>query len=200
MRRLCGLTFISRPATTASRPFDLICMIDIADRNGTSCGPAHQQPTGFVCAFRCQSAFDVFPRVIVMRLLITALIVGLGFSLPCAAGLLSHGCSNCGCRQFDRVCRTVPEVKKITESKYVVECEEVCLPGKSRCEERIVADNDAPGGQRCETVMVPTCSRIVTKKKLKKVTTTIEKPSWKCVVDTVCTQCGCQCGSTNCGK
>ncbi len=151
-------------------------------------------------AERYQCAFDTFPRVIVMRVLVMALIVGVGISLPCTAGIFSHACSNCGCQQLNKACRLVPEVKKITETKYVVECEEVCLPGKSRCEERMIADNCAPGCQRCEAVMVPTCDRIVTKKKLKKVTTTIEKPSWKCVVDTVCSQCGCQCGTANCGK
>jgi hypothetical protein len=54
--------------------------------------------------------------------------------------------------------------------------------------------NCAPGGQRCESVRVPTCERIVCKKKLKKVTTTVDKPGWKCVVETVCNECGTQCG------
>lgn len=135
-----------------------------------------------------------------MRILIATLIIGTGIAVPCAAGLFSQRCSNCGCQQLEKVCRVVPDVKKVTETKFVVECEDICLPGKSQCSERMVTENCAPGEQRCEKVLEPTCSRIVTRKKLKKVTTTVDKPGWKCVVDTVCTQCGCQCGTANCGK
>lgn len=143
---------------------------------------------------------DTFARVNHMRTLIVAFVVGGGFAAPCIAGLFVHRCSNCGCQQLEKVCKVVPDVKKVTETKFVVECEEICLPGKSNCEERIVDDNCAPGQQRCEMVRVPTCDRIVVKKKLKKVTTTIDKPGWKCVVETVCSQCGCQCSSASCGK
>ena len=135
-----------------------------------------------------------------MRVLIATLIVGAGLSLPCAAGLFSHGCERCGCQQSKKVCRVVPDVKKVTETKFVVECEEICLPGKSRCTERMVEDQCVAGSQRCETVREPTCDRIVTKKTLKKVTTTVDKPGWKCVVETVCSQCGNQCGPSHCGK
>lgn len=135
-----------------------------------------------------------------MRILIATLIIGTSIALPCTAGLFSQRCSQCGCQQLERVCRVIPDVKKITQTKFVVECEEICLPGNSHCTQRMVAENCAPGEQRSETVLEPTCDRIVTKKKLKKVTTTVDKPGWKCVVDTVCTQCGCQCGTANCAK
>lgn len=121
-------------------------------------------------------------------------------ALPCGAGLPTQACSNCGCCQLQKVCRRVPDVKKVTETKFVAECEEFCVPGKSRCEEQVVADASAPGGQRCETVTVPTCGRVYTRTKLKKVTTTTEKMTYKCVVDTVCSQCGQSCGSGTCGK
>jgi hypothetical protein len=135
-----------------------------------------------------------------MRIFAAILIVGTGLSLPCTAGLFSHGCPQCGCPQLKKVCRVVPDVKKVPETKFVVTCEEICLPGRSHCTERVVADQCAPGGQRCETVREPTCDRIVTKKTLKKVTTTVDKPGWKCVVETVCSQCGTACGTAQCGK
>lgn len=131
-----------------------------------------------------------------MRISIVTLLAGIGFCLPCAAGLFSHRCSKCGCEQVEKVCRVVPDVKNVTKTKFVVECNEVCLPGKSVCEERMVSDSNCIGGQRCESVKVPTCGRIVLEKKLKKVTTTVEEPGWKCVVETVCNGCGHHCGST----
>ncbi len=126
--------------------------------------------------------------------------LGLAVVIPCQAGLFSHGCPHCGCSQVKKVCRIVPDVKKITETKYVVECEEVCLPGKSRHEERLVTDPACVNSQRCEIVPVPTCGRIVTKKKLKKFTTTVEQPGYKCVVETVCGQCGNACVDSACGR
>lgn len=130
-----------------------------------------------------------------MMRFLSALILA-GVAIPSQAGLLADCCPNCGCHQLQKVCRVVPDVKKVTQTKYTVESEDVCVQGKTRCEERLVADANCPNGLRCETVQVPTCDRIVTKKKIKKVTTTVEKPTFKCVVDTVCSQCGTNC----CGK
>jgi len=119
-------------------------------------------------------------------------LLGLAAASTCIAGGQT-GCAECGCNRLKKVCRVVPEVKKVTATKWVVECEEICIPGKSRCEERLVSDPACVDAPRYETVTVPTCDRIVTRKKLKKVTTTTEKPSFKCVVDTVCCQCGGNC-------
>ena len=129
-----------------------------------------------------------------MRLFFLTLLSGLAIVLPCRAGFFSHRCSHCGCSNVKQVCRVVPDVKKVTQTKWVVECEDVCFPGRTRCEERLVADNCVAGAQRCEAVAEPTCDRIITRKKLKKVTTTIDKPGFKCVVETVCGQCGDSCG------
>ncbi|MEI8378608.1 MAG: hypothetical protein WCJ09_00675 [Planctomycetota bacterium] len=137
-------------------------------------------------------------RIATVRILIACLIFCT--TLPCIAGWFSRSCSKCGCGELEKVCRVVPDVKKVTETKFVVDCEDICLPGKSCTEERMVSDACVAGGQRCEKVSVPTCDRIVTKKKLKKVTTTVDKPGWKCVVDTICSQCGHNCGTANCGK
>ncbi len=135
-----------------------------------------------------------------MRHFLLTLVCGLAFAIPCGAGFINAPCPKCGCCELKRVCRVVADVKKVTEAKYEVIEEEVCLLGKSCSEERVVADPCSPGGQRCETVQSPRCGRVVCKKKLKKTTTTVEKPIAKCVVDTVCCQCGNCCQSGNCGQ
>ena len=129
-----------------------------------------------------------------MRLLALTLLSGLAIVLPCRAGFFSHCCSECGCSHVKKVCRVVPDVKKVPDIRWVVECEDICLPGRTRCVERMVNDNCVVGDQHCETVAEPTCDRIITRKKLKKVTTTIDKPGFKCIVETVCSQCGTTCG------
>lgn len=135
-----------------------------------------------------------------MKRLSITLLLGMALASQCRGGVGMHSCASCGCSDLKRTCKVVPDKKKVTETKYVVECEEVCLPGPTQCEERLVTDPNCVDGQRYEKVMVPTCDRIVTKKKIKKITTTVEKPGWKCVVETVCTQCGNQCGTANCSK
>ena len=144
-----------------------------------------------------------------MRAFLTALVCGLAISIPCQAGFFGIGirirkeaapCSHCGGSQLKKVCRLVSDVKKLTETKYSVEEEEICLPGKSANEERVFEDSCAPGGRRCETVQVPRCGEMYCKKKLKKTTTTVEKPIQKCVVETVCCQCGSICERGHCGQ
>lgn len=133
-----------------------------------------------------------------MKHFLLTIALGLAIVIPCQAGLFSRPCPECGCCQLKRVCRLVPDVKKVTENKYVVEEEEVCLLGKSCTEERIIQDSCVPNCQRCEKVQTPRCGMVVCKKKLKKTTTTVEKPSAKCVMETVCCQCGRVCDSGNC--
>jgi hypothetical protein len=138
-----------------------------------------------------------------MKNFLLALVWATIFAIPCQAGFFSfvrkcNPCPQCGCGQLKKVCRLVPDTKKVTQAKYTVDEEEVCLFGKSCTEERIVEDPCAPCGQRCETVQSPRCGRIVCKKKLKKTTTTVEKPGFKCVLETVCCQCGCNCDLTDC--
>jgi hypothetical protein len=131
------------------------------------------------------------------------LLCGLTLAIPCQAGLFGKAgspCSQCGCGQLKKVCRLVADVKKVTEFKYTVEEEEVCLLGKSVTEERVVEDSCSPGCQRCETVQTPRCGRIVCKKKLKKTSITVEKPTVKCIMETICCQCGCRADQGNCSQ
>lgn len=135
-----------------------------------------------------------------MKHFFATLFLGLMIVIPCQAGVFSRPCAQCGCCQLKKVCRMVPDVKKTTEVKYSVEEEEFCLMGKSGCEQVIVQDECNPNCQRCETVQVPQCGHVRCRKKLKKTSTTTEKPWVKCVVDTVCCQCGCVCDTSACVK
>lgn len=140
-----------------------------------------------------------------MRTTYTLAILLAALALPLVLLSVSHaeqalaepsctGCHECGCGQLKKVCRLVPEVKKETVTKWVLVCEDVCLPGRScKIGEKCVPDCEAHGGFRIEDIFKPTCGPIVTKKKLKQVTETVEKPGYKCVVETVCSQCGCCC-------
>ncbi len=133
-----------------------------------------------------------------MKYFLMTLLLGLGIVLPCQAGLFARPCAHCGCCQLKKVCRMVPDVKKVTVVEYVVEENDFCLFGKSSVEEVMVSDECSPTGQRCETVQVPRCGRVVFQKKLKKKTKTVDKAGFKCLVETVCTQCGGVCDSGNC--
>ena len=138
-----------------------------------------------------------------MRNFLLAVLCGLGLAIPCQAGLFGRAekpCPQCGCGQLKKVCRLVPDVKKVTEFKYTVEEEEVCLLGKSVTEECVVEDACAPGCHRRETMQTPRCGRIVCKKKLRKTSTTVEKPVVKCTLETICCQCGCRCDQGACGQ
>jgi hypothetical protein len=106
----------------------------------------------------------------------------------------STSCHQCGCGKLKKVCRLVPDIKKETVITWELVCEDVCLPGRScKVGEKCVPDCDAHKGFRFEDILKPTCGCIVTKKKLKQVTKTEEKPGFKCVVETVCCECGCCC-------
>ena len=128
-----------------------------------------------------------------MRTRFWAGLAAAGLVLPWIAGSVptTSSCPQCGCCSIEKVCKLVPEVKKETETRWVCECEDICLPGRSiKCGETCVPDCEAPGGVRKETIWQPTCSNIITRKKLKKETVTVEKPGFKCVVQSVCAHCG----------
>ncbi|MGE0757480.1 MAG: hypothetical protein AB7F89_11065 [Pirellulaceae bacterium] len=112
----------------------------------------------------------------------------LGLWHSCAAG--SPGCcTSCGCGETRLVCRIVPEVKKETKTRWVVECEEVCLPGRTQSSaECTCTSGHATPCPHC--VAHPACGRVITKKKLIRKTETIEKPGFKCVLERICCECG----------
>ena len=104
-----------------------------------------------------------------------------------------NACGQCGCCQGRKVCRLVPDVKKTTTYDYRLQCEDICLHGRSRCvgSEQVC---NCRGVCRCEPVMKPTCGRMITVAKVVKVPIVTEKCGWKCVVVCTCGGCG-QCAA-----
>lgn len=90
-----------------------------------------------------------------------------------SAVLAGDCCQKCGCEDSCRkVCRAVPDVKKVKKTVWTHECHDICLPGRTHTRD-------------CE----PTCGRVRTVKVLMKKEVTCDEPSWKWVVETVCDKC-----------
>ncbi|HWA99021.1 MAG TPA: hypothetical protein VG713_11040 [Pirellulales bacterium] len=102
-------------------------------------------------------------------------------------------CPQCGCHQLKKVCKLVPEVKKVSRTVYDVKCEDFCVPGKSKlCGTRCVPDADGRGSHR-EPIWEPSCGCVKTRKVMVSKTIVDEKPGFKCVLETYCCRCGCNC-------
>jgi hypothetical protein len=116
-----------------------------------------------------------------MLLLVASLIAASAVEVQ--AGCRCGRCnSNC-----NKVCKLVPDVKKVTTFKYCLECEDFCIPGRSKCLGwKQVCECGRP---ECVKCMQPTCACVRTKRKLMKMPVVEEHHGWKCVV--VCKCCGC---------
>src|SRR5262245_18836942 len=100
-------------------------------------------------------------------------LVGLAGCVAVQAGIFHDRCSTCGCQEnIRKVCKAVPETKKIKETKWECKCEEICIPGRTLTHD-------------CQ----PTCGRVRWVKKLVKKETTKEVPTVKWVIETVCDNC-----------
>ena len=125
-----------------------------------------------------------------LKYLVLALLLVVGLSRISQSEGNCGCCPHCGCHDVTQVCRLVPDVKKVTKTVYSVVCEDACMLGKSKkCGAECVTD-ECTGCTKQQTIWQPACGRIVTKKKLRKETVTTEQPTFKCVVETVCDQCG----------
>jgi hypothetical protein len=107
-------------------------------------------------------------------LAILILLAGLA-TLTCNSAWADDCCIHCGCHaHLQKVCRLVPDEKKVTKTHYDVKCEDICLPGRSH---------------KCGCEWIPSCGKVKTVKKLVKVDVTKKVPSFKCVVETICCDC-----------
>ena len=114
------------------------------------------------------------------------------FAVALAAG--GDGtCSHCqGCAATKKVCRWVPEKKKITIDKWDCECETICIPGRSQhCGKDCTVDCD--GKKHTVHHWIPTCAKPRTINKLRKVKEEKEVCTWKWVVEEVCDHCAGKC-------
>lgn len=134
----------------------------------------------------------------------TALLCSFGQAADdCApgAGTASAGCcADCGCRTgVTKVCRRVPEQKKVSVTCWGCKEDDFCIPGAStpNCEhcEDVCRPNDGCCLHGCTRSFVWTewlpsnCAKIFTKKKLMKRTITKTVPSYKWVVEELCPAC-----------
>jgi hypothetical protein len=82
-------------------------------------------------------------------------------------------CSQCGgCEQIRKVCKAVPETKKVKSTVWSCKCEEICIPGRTLTHD-------------CQ----PTCGRPRNVTKLVKKEVTKEVPGYKWVTTYVCGKC-----------
>jgi hypothetical protein len=102
-----------------------------------------------------------------------------------------HCCPQCGCHSVKKVCKLVPTVEKVPETKYSAKCEDFCVPGPS-CLLGTKVTKDCDGCHR-EKIWKPSCGCVRTRSVMIKEVVMKEKPGFKCVVETVCCKCGCCC-------
>jgi hypothetical protein len=107
-------------------------------------------------------------------------------------------CHQCGCTNLQKVCRLVPTVTKVPKVEYSCKCGEICVPGRSQC---VGTETVTDCNGNCYQVPAyqPTCGRVYATVTPAKTTTFTEKCGYKCVVGTVCGNCGCSCGSPGVG-
>lgn len=99
-------------------------------------------------------------------------------------------CEHCGsCCPLIKVCRAECSEKEVTHTKYRVECEDFCVPGRS-CK---FCCEDACGC--CQVCKAGTCGKVRTKKKLVKIEVKEKVPVTKCVVEYLCPGCCDACGA-----
>jgi hypothetical protein len=131
-------------------------------------------------------------------------------ALVCAANsnaLAGHGCCDCGCGDGVRkVCRVVPDKRKIQKNVYACECADICIAGKS-CRGCLQCDEVCGEGKACDCCShrphallrwfnwEPGCAHVKTVKKLTLYTASKEVCGWKWQIVDVCENC---CPSGNC--
>jgi hypothetical protein len=125
------------------------------------------------------------------------MLLTLAFVLATLCGSLRAGapcCDGCGCQPCTRkVCRLVCDTKKVPTPVYSVVCEDFCLPGPSvKCKVPCCCPEGCHSGchNGYKIVWKPTCGKVHTRANLVVGKTEKEVPSYKCVVEEVCTRCG----------
>ncbi len=128
--------------------------------------------------------------------------IGAGEAKPPEDGCGQIGaCAVCGAQApVKKVCRLVCETKKVEETVWEVQCEEFCplLPklfgkkcgcGDPSCGQDLAVCGGCEAGCGKE-LPTPQCGKPRCKKTLVKKTITKEVPVYRCVVESVCEQCG----------
>lgn len=113
--------------------------------------------------------------------------------LAAAVGLLTSGaveagepCCPAACR--GKTCKVVIEMKTVTKTVWVVECEEFC-PSLPQCDCR--GDCGKTCGAACPATIPPKCCDVRVRKRLIKKEIECQVPVYKCVVVPCCDDCAC---------
>ncbi|NQT41389.1 MAG: hypothetical protein HQ581_28125 [Planctomycetes bacterium] len=153
-----------------------------------------------------------------MRTLIAMLAIGLLFAYAGPAAAECGGCGQqhdcCGSCGVQKTCQVVCEMKTVTKSCWVVECEEFCVPepGCGSLKAGLRGDRAAGGCAAGESggcggcgedpcaslqkpMVPPRCGKVRTRKTLVKKDITCEVPVYKCVVVCGNADCGTGCGT-----
>lgn len=106
-----------------------------------------------------------------------------------AAALAERICDRCCCQaDCRRVCRAKCEMVEETEVTYDCQCEEVCIPGPSKCLGKVCVP-DGECGHKWQWNFSPTCGKVKTAKKLVRVEKKVLKPKYTWVVERLCSDC-----------
>lgn len=105
-------------------------------------------------------------------------------------------CARCGApHPTCKVCKPTTETKKVSKTEFDCECEDFCVPGRSRlCGVEKGCDNC--GCVTCKRIWEPTCAQVRSKRVLKKETTEVEEKVQKWVVEELCDACAAACQPT----
>ncbi len=126
-----------------------------------------------------------------------ALVLGLLVAQTAVAGDNCCGapeqCGRCGCQAAcQKYCKTVPDVKEVKKTIWVVKCEDFCAPLPSlpcRNHGNCGADGCDGGCPSCAGGPCGHCGCVRTKKTLEKKEVVEKIPCWKCVVVYACPGC-----------
>lgn len=126
---------------------------------------------------------------------VSLFLISLSMAAPVRAGGCCRRCDCCGCEcECERVCRAIVGTKTVLKVSYTVECEEFCIPGPSKCcGSHWECDGNASAGctqrHRVFDWIPNSCGKICTKRKLVKIETPTQVPSYQWVVEHVCPKC-----------
>jgi hypothetical protein len=139
-----------------------------------------------------------------VMLVIAAALIGLTAQAVLAGDCCCECGGGCGVR---KVCRIVPDKRKIEKTVYGCECSDICLPGHAcrsclNCEEKCGGEegkcdccNHRPYALLEWFNWSPNCGRAITVKKLVKYTASKQVCGYKWKVEEVCDHC---CPASNC--
>lgn len=120
-------------------------------------------------------------------LVLVALIAGAAGAEP-----PSPSCPGCGCSKTRKICKLVCEMKEDLDYEYDVDRDDYCLPATSKIRGRKwLPDCDSLLGWRKVLIWQPRCEcKIHTRKTLVKIPVVKKVPTYNCVVERVCCECG----------